>query len=232
MNNFKLIIDFDSTFVKVETLDILAEVCFGSKSSEINAITNITNKAMNGEISFDKALNKRIKILKANKTHIDKTLTIIKNNISESIKKNERFFKENADNCFIVSGGFKEIILPIVKPYGFKNENIFGNDFIYKKSAKHDHVLTINRDNPLSKKLGKIKIADQINQTISISDKHKVSIILGDGYTDYEVKKYGEADYFIQFIENINRKSLNSMADLIANDFDDVIKFIKKINDI
>ena len=228
MNNFKLIIDFDSTFVKVETLDILADICLNNNTNKIKKIKSITNMAMDGKIPFDKALEKRIKILKSNKTHIDKTLAIIKNNISESFKKNKRFFEENADNCFIVSGGFKEIIAPIVKPYGFKSKNIFGNNFIYKNNGD---ILTVNRDNPLSKELGKIKIAEQINQNISISDKHKISIILGDGYTDYEVKKYGEANYFIQFIENINRKSLNSMADLIADNFDDVIKFIKKNND-
>ena len=231
MDHFKLIIDFDSTFVKVETLDILAEVCFendADKNSKIDAITTITNKAMNGELPFDQALNKRIEILKAKKTDLFKTLAIIKNNISESFIKNQSFFKENANNCFIVSGGFKEIISPIVRPYGFNDNNVFGNDFICKND---NSTLTINKINPLSQELGKIKVSKQINQNKSIQNKNKVSIILGDGYTDYQVKKYGEADYFIQFIENINRKSLNKKTDLIANDFDDVIKFIKKIND-
>ena len=229
MNHFKLIIDFDSTFVKVETLDILAAICLEDNIKKIDKIKWITNMAMDGKIPFDKALYKRIKILKANKKHIDKTLTIIKNNISESIKINEEFFRENSNNCFIVSGGFKEIIWPIVKSYGFKKENVFGNNFKNHKSFKYGNILTINRDNPLSKHLGKIKIADQINHTISISDKYKTTIILGDGYTDYEVKKFGEADYFIQYIENINRKSLNKHADVIAYSFNDVINFIKKI---
>ena len=231
MNHFKLIIDFDSTFVKVETLDILAEVCFekeADKISKINAITDITKKAMNGDIPFDKALKKRIKILKANKTEVHKTLTIIKNNISESFKRNQKFFKENANNCFIVSGGFREIILPIVKPYGFKDKNVFGNNFIYKNDGT---IFAINGDNPLSQEFGKIKISNHINQNKSTSNKHKISIILGDGYTDYEVNKYGKADYFIQFVENINRKSLNNKADAIAENFDDVIKFIDKINE-
>ena len=100
MNHFKLIIDFDSTFVKVETLDILAAICLEDNIKKIDKIKWITNMAMDGKIPFDKALYKRIKILKANKKHIDKTLTIIKNNISESIKINEEFFRENSNNCF------------------------------------------------------------------------------------------------------------------------------------
>jgi len=230
MDHFKLIIDFDSTFIKVETLDVLAEVCFENKSdkaNKINTIIDITNKAMNGDLAFDKALKKRVEILKAKKTDLDKTLTIIKNNISESFKRNQEFFKENANNCFIVSGGFKEIILPIVKPYGFNDNNVFGNDFICKNGST---IFTVNKKNPLSQEFGKIKISEQINQNIS-SSNNKTSIVLGDGYTDYEIKKYNQANYFIQFIENINRESLNDKADIIAKDFDDVIKFIKKIND-
>ena len=231
MDHFKLIIDFDSTFIKVETLDILAAVCFENetdKANKINAITDITKKAMNGDIPFDKALKKRIKILNANKTEVNKTLKIIKNNISDSFKRNQKFFKENANNCFIVSGGFREIILPVVKPYGFKDKNVFGNNFIYKNDGT---IFTINRENPLSQEFGKIKISKHINQNKSTSNKHKISIILGDGYTDYEVNKYGKADYFIQFVENINRKSLNNKADIIAENFDDVINFIDKINE-
>ena len=227
MNHFNLIIDFDSTFVKVETLDILAEVCFekgADKTSKINTITDITNKAMNGEIPFNQALEKRMEILKATKTDIDKVLIIIQNNISDSFKKNKKFFKEHSNSCFIVSGGFKEIILPIVKPYGFKERNVFGNNFIYKKNNAIDRI---NWDNPLSQELGKIKIANKINNYESSPHKYKASIILGDGFTDYQVKKYGEADFFIQFIENINRESLNNKADIIAQNFNDVIEFIK-----
>ncbi|MBI45232.1 MAG: hypothetical protein CMG66_03600 [Candidatus Marinimicrobia bacterium] len=223
--NINLLIDFDSTFVKVETLDILAEVCFGSDSNAVNNINDITNKAMNGEIPFDIALKKRVTILKANKKHINKTITIIKDSISKSFYKNKDFFKKNAANCFIVSGGFKEIIFPIVKSFGFKDENVYGNEFIYKNNGE---IKTINRDNPLAHKLGKIKIANQINQNLSMNEYYKKNLIIGDGFTDYEIKKFGGAEKFIQFSENINRSILNPLADHIAYSFDDVINYIQK----
>jgi len=229
MNGINLIIDFDSTFVKVETLDLLAEICFNNyanKSQKIKNISNITNQAMNGEIPFDKALVQRLKILRANKDHIVKAAEIIKKNISKSFLNNKKFFEKYSDNCFIVSGGFKEIILPTVMPYGFKKENVFGNTFIYNNN---DQIKTIDRDNPLSKDHGKIKIMQEINKPKSITQKRKISIILGDGYTDYEIKKFNEAKYFIQFTENINRTNLNNKADKIAHSFDEAIDFINKI---
>ena len=173
----------------------------------------ITNQAMNGEISFDMALNQRIKLLNAHKGHIELVIQQIKNNISTSFLKNKSYLKKNSENCFIVSGGFKEIIYPIVKSFGFKKENIYANEFIYDK----ENIISIDKKNPLSKDLGKVKIAGNIKGN---------NIIIGDGYTDYEIKKYNKAILFIQFIENINRKKLNSKANFIANDFNQIITYL------
>ena len=83
-------------------------------------------------------------------------------------------------------------------------ENIFANEFIYDDN---NNIVSINDDNPLSKDKGKVEIAKKISGQ---------NIIIGDGYTDYEVKKFGYAEKFIQFSENINRPTLNPFADYIA----------------
>ena len=224
MKNINLIIDFDSTFVKVETLDVLSKISLRNNPNKkhiINEITSITDDAMNGRITFDIALSKRIKMLQAKKSDIDNVISLIQGSISTSFIKNKEFFIKNSKNCYIVSGGFKEIIFPVVNSYGFKNENIFANTFEIEKN----NIIDVNQTNPLVKDKGKVEILKQ-----HINTNNKDSIILGDGYTDYELKKYQTAKYFIQFIENINRKSLNNKADLIANNFDNVIEFINKVN--
>ena len=216
MINFNLLIDFDSTFIKEESLELISKISLSNskdKFNKIQLITDITNKAMNGDISFQQALIQRVKLLNANKEHINTAIEKIKNNISTSFIENKIFFKKNAKNCFIVSGGFKEIISPIVEPFGFKKENIFANEFIYDKK----NIVSIDKNNPLSNDLGKVEVANGIQGK---------NIIIGDGYTDYEIKKYGKAISFIQFIENINRKKLNSKANFIANDFNQIITYL------
>ena len=53
-------------------------------------------------------------------------------------------------------------------------------------------------------------------------------IVVGDGYTDYEIKKCGVADTFIAFTENISRQSVIEKADIVANNFNTVItEFMK-----
>ena len=119
--NINLIIDFDSTFIKDESLEIISNFSVAhtkNNSKIVDQISSITNDAMNGKINFSDALIKRIGLLNANKSHIDLTIEYINKNITSSIIENKMFFKENSKNCFIVSGGFNEIIYPIIKPFG------------------------------------------------------------------------------------------------------------------
>ena len=68
-----LIFDFDSTIIKIETIDLISSISLNlhpQKNNIVNNIQKITNQAMEGKISFDKALNMRIKMIQANKDHI------------------------------------------------------------------------------------------------------------------------------------------------------------------
>ena len=214
-----LIFDFDSTFIQLETIEVLAKYALrnnNNKTSIAKKIKNMTNLAMSGKLSFKKALSDRISLLDLNPTHINKTSKFLFSKISPSFKENINFIKENKKNCYIVSGGFKNIICNIVKGFDFINGNIFANELIYHKN----NTILLDTNNPLSLDNGKSKIVKQIKG---------YNVIIGDGYTDYEVKKYGHADIFIQYIENINRKELNNKADFIAANFQDIINFINNV---
>ena len=219
--NINLLIDFDSTFIQLESLEEISKISLTNSENSnriIDRISSITNDAMDGNISFARALDTRIKLLQANSTHIAQTLELIKNSISTSFLKNKDFIKNNSSRFYIISGGFKEIIYPTVKEFNIKKKQIFANEFIYNRG----NIISINKKNAPSQNRGKVNVANRIKG---------INIMIGDGYTDYEVKKEGAANYFIQYTETINRKNLNSKADLIANNFNAIINYlISKFN--
>ena len=217
--NIQLLIDFDSTFIKSESLDTMSEISLkNSPNSDetINKIKELTSLAMNGKISFAEALILRIQLLKANKEHITLTIQKIKSEISNSFINNKAFFNENHKNCYIISGGFLQIIEPIVQEFNISKKNIFSNELIFDNMG---YITSINKNNPLSKDLGKIAITKKIKGE---------KIIIGDGYTDYEIKKYGFASKFIQYTENINREELNINADFISKNLHEALLYINK----
>ena len=65
MKNKKyFVIDFDSTFTKVEALDVLGEISLKTndqKDTILEEIKAITDRCMEGELSFRQSLNERIK---------------------------------------------------------------------------------------------------------------------------------------------------------------------------
>tara|TARA_Y100000816_G_scaffold72250_1_gene48493 strand:- start:5433 stop:6080 length:648 start_codon:yes stop_codon:yes gene_type:complete len=214
MNHF--IIDFDSTFIKDESLDVLAKFSFGKEDKFVDKIANITNDGMEGKISFKESLTRRIELFDSNKKCLEMTIEFLKNRVSKSFKENKQFLKKNSDNIYILSSGFLDIIEPIVIDFNIKKENIFGNNFTFDE---FDNITGFEKTNTLSSDLGKVHIIKNLNL---VGNVH----VIGDGYTDYEIKKEGYADFFYLFTENKERKTLVKYADYSIKSLDEFINIV------
>ena len=221
MANNYYIIDFDSTFVSVEALDELCRIALKNspdKKNRMEKFSSITNKAMSGKITFADSLEQRIKLLDAGKDDIDKAVKLISRKISKSVVRNKNFFRKFSDKIIIVSGGFKEIIVPIVERFGINATNVYANSFRFDKAGK---ITGFDKRNVLSGSNGKI------NQIKALKLKGTINVI-GDGYTDYELKKAGIAHKFFAFTENIERKIVSEKADHIAPSIDEIL-YVSKL---
>ncbi len=218
----KFIIDFDSTFTQVEALDILGEISLENdpeKEDKLQAIKDITDRGMEGSVTFRDSLIQRLEILNASKHQIQDLIEALKLKVSKSFERNKEFLQDNAEDIFIISNGFKDFIIPIVGDYGIKKENVFANEFVYDDAG---NIIDFNRDNPLSSNNGKAETIKRINLAGDI-------YVIGDGYTDYEIKASGLANKFYAFTENVSRPRVTSQADHIAPSLDEIL-YINKLN--
>ena len=215
-----IIIDFDSTFITEESLDELAKYKLRDQPDSqtmLNKIKSLTNAGMIGDIPFKQSLDERMEVLNLNRSDINSVSKILSECVTPSFTKNKSFFIENNNKIIILSGGFKELIVPIVDDFGILSSNVFANDFIYNSS---EQITGINQDNIMSKNGGKVKQS----KLLSI---HGTVHVIGDGYTDYEIKLDGPATHFFAFTENIERKNICELADLTLSNFDDYINILK-----
>ena len=215
-----IIIDFDSTFITGESLDELAKYKLRDQPDSqtmLNKIKSLTNAGMNGDIPFKQSLDERMEVLNLNRSDINSVSKILSECVTPSFTKNKSFFIENNNKIIILSGGFKELIVPIVDDFGILSSNVFANDFIYNSS---EQITGINQDNIMSKNGGKVKQS----KLLSI---HGTVHVIGDGYTDYEIKLDGPATHFFAFTENVERKNICELADLTLSNFDDYINILK-----
>jgi D-3-phosphoglycerate dehydrogenase len=217
----KIIIDFDSTFTQVEGLDELARIALQHhpQAEQIVAqIEAITAAGMEGKISFEEALQKRIALLSAHRNHIQQLIEFLENKISPSIQRNKAFFEQYAEHILVISSGFKEFIEPIVCKFGIKPENIFANTFRFDENG---NIVGYDTENLLSRNKGKVAQLKALNLDEEI-------YVIGDGYTDYEMREAGLANQFYAFTENVIRPNITQKADYVLPNLDEFL-FIHKL---
>ena len=220
--NKYFVIDFDSTFTKVEAFDVLAEISLNDhpdKETRVKAIADITNQGMDGSISFRESLEKRLELLQPEMRHIPLLVNKLRSLVSESFKRNKEFFTNFGDNIYIISNGFREFIEPVVTEFGVKPENILANEFVFDANGK---VTGFDKENPLSANNGKVEQLKRLNLPGDV-------YVIGDGYTDYEIKHAGLANKFYAFTENVERNRVLEKADHIAPSLDEFL-YLNKLN--
>ena len=221
LNEKALFIDFDSTFVKVETIDELARLTLQNdpdKDSKIDLISGITNQAMSGEIDFPAALERRLQILSLTSDSLKEITHQITSLVSDSFKANREIIKEHCDDIWIISGGFSQIISAIVSPYGISGDHILANTFLFEG----DRVVGCDKSNPLFQDKGKIKAIGSI-------ETGKERVVVGDGHTDLEVYLEGVAEHFICYTENVHRQKVVNQSKHIASSFEQMLEILNRI---
>jgi D-3-phosphoglycerate dehydrogenase len=212
----KYVFDFDSTLTKVEALDVLAEMTLVGKSNRdeiINEIQRITNLGIDGDISFTESLERRIKLLNANKSDLEGLVAELRQKISKSIESNKEFFEKFSDDIYVISCGFKEFIDPIVAEYNIPSDRVFANTFRFDEEGK---IIGFDEKNPLSQHNGKIQCLKEMNLEGEVQ-------VIGDGYSDYVMRESGIADKFFAYTENVHREKAANNADHVTPNLDEFL---------
>jgi len=210
------IFDFDSTLVRIETLEALAEIALSdapdaaAKKAEIAALTD---QAMTGQVDFGTALRRRLELLALTRSHVETLTDRILDEASASIRRNVDFFERHAERVYILSGGFREVIAPLAARLGIAADHVLANDLIYDDEGR---VTGVDDANPLSRDNGKPEVIKALNLTGPV-------VMVGDGWTDAEVKLAGAADRFYAFTEVVSRQKVIEVADATAASLDEVL---------
>jgi D-3-phosphoglycerate dehydrogenase len=218
----KYVFDFDSTLTRVEALDVLAELTLKERSDKdaiIKEIQEITNLGIDGDISFTESLERRIRLLNANKSDLSTLVEELRTKISKSIAANKEFFEEYADDIYVISCGFKEFIDPIVAEYNIPSNRVYANTF---KFDENDKIIGFDETNVLAMHNGKIACLKNMNLGGEVQ-------VIGDGYSDYVMREAGIADKFFAYTENVHREKAARNADYITPNLDEFL-FVNDLN--
>lgn len=216
-----VIFDFDSTVVTIETLDELAAICLqGMPDADLRhaKIAEITRQGMLGEIGFAKSLALRVNMFAPTKEDVASAKRLALKRISPSFESHKEVIRRESARIWIVSGGFRELILPVATYFGIAPEHILANEF--KWSDNKTKVVGYDEDNALAQDGGKVRAINEAG----LPDGSR--FMVGDGMTDAAVKQSRAADEFIAYTETVRREPVVKEADFVAASFQDVMQYV------
>ncbi len=207
-----LVLDFDSTLVRVETLELAAELVAGDAGMR-ERIKKITDQAMAGRMDFRSALTQRLQLLHLHLDLLPKLIARLQSKITPSFASNRAFLAANADRIHVVTSAFQQVVIPVVETLGLRADHVHANTLTFDSTG---YVNGLDWNNPLSADDGKAKIVTALNLPGEIA-------VVGDGWSDYEIFRAGAAQRFYAFTENVQRKEVIKAAKNIAPSFDEVL---------
>lgn len=211
-----LILDFDSTIISVESLDLLAEISLAKhpeKKERLKQIEELTKLGMEGKLSIKETLTQRIKLLDAKKSDLTKLVALLKKSLTPSFAKHKAHLKKASHRLYIVTSGFEEFVMPVAEMLGIPKSHVFANTFIYDKQG---NITGFDASNSLSAPGGKVKVVKSLKLKGSV-------FAVGDGITDLEIKEGGAAEKFFCFAEIVERAPVAARADAVVYGIDEVL---------
>ena len=210
------VFDFDSTLVRIETLEALADIALGGAPDAAairDRISALTDAAMAGDLPFGEALRLRLSLLPLTRAHVTELAERILDEGTPSVRRNLRFFRENAGRIVILSGGFREVIAPLAEHLHIPADQVLCNDLLYDADGL---VTGVDSANPLAEAGGKPVVIKALALPGPV-------VMVGDGWTDAEVKLQGAADRFHAFTEIVRRETVVAAADAEAPSMDEFL---------
>jgi len=211
-----LILDFDSTFVTVEALELLGEIALAAdpeREAKLAEVTALTEQAMNGDIGFSRALARRIELLQPRREHIEALVERLRDKVTPSIRRNRDFIQRAGERLYIVTGGFHEYVDPVAAEFGVPAERVLANRLVFGADGA---ATGVDASLPLSRDGGKVEAVKALELEGEV-------VVVGDGWTDYEIRAAGAADRFYAFVETAARAKVTAAADAVATSFDEVL---------
>jgi phosphoserine phosphatase len=109
-----LVADMDSTMITVECIDELADYA-GLKAQ----VAEITERAMQGELDFEAALDARVALLAGLQAEVIDRCREERVRITPGARELVRTMKASGATCVLVSGGFTRFAEPVAAEIGF-----------------------------------------------------------------------------------------------------------------
>tara|TARA_B110000037_G_C17032855_1_gene470283 strand:- start:272 stop:928 length:657 start_codon:yes stop_codon:yes gene_type:complete len=193
-----IFIDCDSTLSSLEGIDELARM---RGEQTFRDCSNMTNRAMDGEIAIEAVYGARLKLIEPSREECAVIGQQYIDTIEPHVEELIAWLRDNGWTPVIVSGGLTQVIEPLAKHLGI--EGLEAVDLVFNEDGSYH---SFKETCPTSRMGGKIEIVEAAK---AIGDVD-VTVMVGDGVSDLETQD--NVDLFIGYGRVVARDKVKAEA--------------------
>ena len=197
--------DVDSTLVTIEGINVLG--------AGIPEITQLTERAMNGEIALEDVYAKRLEIIRPKRAAIDALAERYVASVVPGAEKTFAALREGGAQIYLVTAGIAQAVLPLASHLGVPERAVHAVALRFNASGDYEDF---DRRSFLTRGGGKELVVRDVR-----ARTHGRAALVGDGVSDLEAKP--AVDLFVGFGGVHVRPKVKENADVFAMTFDEVL---------
>ncbi len=202
-----VVFDFDSTLSSLEGVEWIAAQ-LGPETAA--AITREVNAAMSGAVALETLYDARMERLRPSAGNLRALGDAYREQLAPGAIETIERLREAGVVLHIVSGGFREAILPSAAYLGFAPDHVHAVSILTDEAGEYTGYDT---HSPLISQTGKVDVVASLHLP-------RPSLMVGDGATDAAARP--AVDAFAAFTGFVTRDNVVAAADHVVSSYDDV----------
>lgn len=197
-----VVFDFDSTLVPEESLETALAQAVGDDADAMKRIEEITRAGMEGEMDFAESLAARLAIAQPTRSALEALGQALCGRLTRGAAGLVASLQAQGHAVWIVSGAFREVLLPPGRALGIPDDQIQG-----VRARWHPD----GRFAGLDPKDGfaRSKVHGVRNLT---REWPRPAVGVGDGMTDHALRAEGLVDAFVPYLEHVRRAAVVALG--------------------
>ncbi len=194
--------DFDSTLVSKESLDEVIALALAEadgRAELLREVEEITKAGMEGTLPFTESVRRRLAVVPLWHRHFEAVGDTLTQHITADMPNLVAELQAAGHHVYIISGGFRDSILPVAKVLGIDPQRVFANHCRYDG---HGRVLSVTTDNPCFTDDGKMPVIEAI---VAAASPPRPYLMIGDGGNDLKAYTSGTVEHFCGYTEHVSR---------------------------
>uniref|UniRef100_A0A515EIS9 Glycerol-3-phosphate dehydrogenase [NAD(+)] n=1 Tax=Dunaliella salina TaxID=3046 RepID=A0A515EIS9_DUNSA len=216
--------DVGCTITRADGLDLLAE--FMGVKDEVFALTQ---QAKDGTMNLSETLEEVLRIINCTPDDVRRFVQQHppEKRLTKGIVNLIKTLQKRGVAVYMISGGFREDIMPIAKYLGVPRENVFANRMNWQwddETGQPTRLSGFDESQPTAFNMGKIRAISKIRE----DHPYNTVVMIGDGATDMEAVQSSQgADLFIGYGGVVERPAVAEAAEWFVYDHDELTRALK-----